>query len=172
MTLALLDAGLAELTELEARGNALMVDGLPKGAPDRVQDICDACHTHSAGVTDGGSSMGLFTTSELKSNGLSLEDGDRGADGRFLVPTIRNLTVTAPYMHDGRLPDLMAVVEHYNSQMLSSAELEAPLAKDGQARQMGLTAEDKLAVAAMVGVFTDPHFLTNPAYASPFPTSD
>ena len=44
--------------------------------------------------------------------------------------------------------------------------------KDGQARQMGLTAEDKLAVAAMIGVFTDPHFLTNPAYASPFPTSD
>ena len=164
----LLDAGLADLTEQEIRGNALMVDGLPKGAPDRVQDICDACHKHSAGVIDEGSSMGLFTTSELKSNGLPLDSGDVGDSGRFVVPSIRNITVTAPYMHDGRFDDLMSVLEHYNTQMVASSELEHPLAKDGQPRTMALNADDKAAVAAMIGIFTDPHFLTNPAYSSPF----
>jgi len=169
----LLDAGLTELTELEMRGNALMVDGLPKGAPDRVQDICDACHKHSAGVKGGSSNMGLFTVSKLKTNGLPIEDGDDdGAGGRFMVPSIRNLTVTAPYMHDGRFEDLTQVVEHYNTQMVASTHLEPPLAKDGQPQKMRMNEEDVAATVAMIGIFTDPHFLTNPAYGSPFPPEE
>ncbi len=157
----LLDEGGTELTPLELRGNALMVDGLPKGAPDRVQDICDACHKHSAGVKNAASEMGLFTTAELKNNGLE-------ADGRFKVPTIRNVALTAPYMHDGRLADLDAVLVHYNEQMVGGPELEEPLGRGGQPKRMDMAAEDRAAVAAMLGVFTDPVFLVNPAYSDPF----
>jgi cytochrome c peroxidase len=173
----LLNAGLIELSELEMRGNQLMVDGLPKGAPDRVQDICDGCHTHSAGVRDGDSDMGLFTSSELKSNGL----GDLGADagaylltedesdrGLFVVPSIRNLTVTAPYMHDGRFATLDDVVAHYDSGIVGSPVLEAPLGRDGQPVRMLLDEADRAAVVAMLGVFTDEHFLTHPAFSDPF----
>lgn len=177
----LLNAGVIELTPLEMRGNQLMVDGLPKGAPDRVQDICDSCHTHSAGVKGGNSDMGLFTSSEAKSNGLAdLGDdpgvyrisGDEGDRGRFIVPSIRNLTVTAPYMHDGRFTTLDEVIDHYNEHIADLPSLEPPLAKDGRARRMLLDADDKAAIVAMMGVFNDESFLTNPAFSDPFTAPD
>ena len=172
----LIDTGRVELSPLEMRGNQIMTGGLPMGAADRVPDICDACHQHNVGVKGGDTEMGLFTTSEAKSNGLpdlgadpgiSTRTGAPGDVGRFIVPSIRNVSVTAPYMHDGRLADLDAVLQHYNDQMVASAALEAPLAKDGQPRRMNMTADDRAAVAAMLGVFTDAHFLENPAFSDP-----
>jgi cytochrome c peroxidase len=173
----LIDTGRVELTPLEMRGNQIMTGGLPIDAPDRVPDICDACHQHNVGVTDAASEMGLFTTSEPKSNGLPDVAADPGIEtlsgkpgdrGRFIVPSIRNLSVTAPYMHDGRFSDLDAVLQHYDDQMVASPALEEPLAKDGAPRRMNMSAEDRAAVVAMLGVFTDEHFLENPAFADPF----
>ena len=172
----LIDSGRVELSELEMRGNEIMTGGLPMGAPDRVPDICDGCHKHSAGVKGGDSEMGLFTVSEPRGNGLPLVDGDLGVgrftgvaadEGRFIVPSIRNLSVTAPYMHDGRLDDLDAVLLHYNEQMAASASLDEPLARDGVPLRMAMGPEDRAAVVAMLGVFTDEHFLENPAFADP-----
>jgi cytochrome c peroxidase len=40
---------------------------------------------------------------------------DTGTGGTFKVPTLRNLALTAPYMHDGRFADLGAVIEHYEN---------------------------------------------------------
>jgi len=172
----LIDSGRVELSELEMRGNQIMTGGLPMGAPDRVPDICDGCHKHSAGVKDEASEMGLFTISEARGNGLPVLDGDIGVgrftgvaadEGRFIVPSIRNLSVTAPYMHDGRLADLDAVLLHYNEQMAASASLDEPLARDGVPLRMAMGPADRAAVVAMLGVFTDEHFLENPAFADP-----
>lgn len=156
----LLDSGAIELTELEARGNALMVDGFPKGDPGRTADMCDTCHKHSAGVIGGASEMGLFTTSETKNNGL-------GPGNDFVVPTIRNLTVTAPFMHDGRMATLEDVVDHYATGMLASPTMEPPLAVEGVPIQLGTDAADREALVAVLGIFTDPVFLTHPAFAAP-----
>lgn len=172
-----LDAGEITLTALEVRGNELMVDGLPKDAPDRVQDICDACHKHSAGVIGAASEMGLFTTAEYKTNGLVTGDlgrlastGDEADRGTFKIPTIRNLTVTAPYMHDGRFADLDAVVDHYNTGIAAIPGLEAPLGKDGKPQKMLLNDDDKAAIVAILGIFTDDEFLVDPAFSDPFQT--
>lgn len=173
----LLNAEKVELTELEMRGNQLMIQGLPKGSPEAVQDICDSCHKHSAGVKNADSAMGLFTTAELKTNGLAElgEDLGRGtvtgaaADrGRFKIPTIRNLTATAPYMHDGRFQTIEDVVEHYNTQVADVAGLEHPLRLSEGPVRLQLDADDSAAVVAMLKIFTDESFLTNPAYSDPF----
>lgn len=156
----LLDEGLVELTELEAKGNALMVDGFPKGADDRTADMCDTCHKHSAGVRGAASEMGLFTTSETKNNGL-------GPDSTFVVPTIRNVTATAPYMHDGRFASLGDVVDHYATGMAPAPELEPPLARQGQPIQLGLEEGDREALVAVLGIFTDEVFLQHPAFSAP-----
>lgn len=64
-----------------------------------------------------------FSTYDIHNNGLYAEYADLGryrvsldsADiGKFKVPTLRNIAATAPYMHDGSLPDLASVIRHYN----------------------------------------------------------
>jgi len=171
-----LNAGLISLTPLEQRGNQLMIDGFPKGSVDAVPDLCDKCHLHSAGVRDGGQDMGLFTDSSFKSNGLAVTNSDIGRQkvtgleedrGRFIVPTIRNLTVTAPYMHDGRLKTIEDVVSHYAEGIRNSPQLESPLSIGGKAIRMKLDESDKKAIVAIMAIFTDEGFLTNPAFSNP-----
>ena len=65
----------------------------------------------------------LFTDQSFQNNGLSITNADSGRAritlqpqdaGRFRVPSLRNVALTAPYMHDGRFDTLMEVLEHYN----------------------------------------------------------
>lgn len=156
----MLDSGRVSITALEQQGNSLMTDGFPKGDPERTADMCDACHEHSAGVRDAASEMGLFTTSESKNNGMA-------ADERFIVPTIRNIAVTGPYMHDGRFETLAEVLVHYDSEVVLSDALEEPLLHEGEAIRLGTDEADREALVAVLGIFTDEVFLTNPAFSAP-----
>ena len=72
----------------------------------------------------------------LGNNGLDLVSEDAGAaiwsgndfdEGRFRIPTLRNLAFTAPYMHDGRFPDLESVLAHYSEGIQAHANLQALL---------------------------------------------
>ena len=176
-----IDSGQITLSDQERRGMELMTGGLPLGAKDAIPDLCDACHQHAAGMVDSFPGMALFTSSEAKANGLALAIDDQGVGartkapedtGRFIVPTIRNVSVTAPYMHDGRFDTLDEVVLHYDQQMMASPALERPLAKDGEPIRLNMSADDRAAVAAVLAIFTDPHFLENPAFADPTKASD
>ena len=81
-----------------------------------------------------------------------------GDAGRFAVPSLRNVAVTAPYMHDGRFHTLEQVVEHYCTGMKRSATLDPNLAKhpDGG---VPLSADDKRALVAFLKTFTDEKYL-------------
>ncbi|MEZ5174155.1 MAG: cytochrome c peroxidase [Bacteroidia bacterium] len=79
-------------------------------------DKGDCSHCHVLGST--------FTDFEFKNNGLDSVYADEGRYritlnpddlGRFKTPSLRNIEVTAPYMHDGRFSTLMEVIQHYNS---------------------------------------------------------
>lgn len=74
---------------------------------------CSSCHSGN-----------LFTSFQFENNGLDSNYSDKGrmrfsgdsADlALFKVPTLRNIELTAPYMHDGRFNNLAEVIEHYNS---------------------------------------------------------
>jgi cytochrome c peroxidase len=116
----------------------------------------------------------LFQSQNFANNGLDSAFADLGRykitkragdEGKFSVPSLRNVAVTAPYMHDGRFQTLDEVVEHYCTGMKRSATLDPNLAKhpDGG---VPLGEDDKRALVAFLKTLTDEKFLRPAALAS------
>jgi len=125
--------------------------------PRRGQFGADCFHCH------GGP---LFQSQGFANNGLDAEFSDLGRgkissratdNGKFSVPSLRNVAITAPYMHDGRFNTLEKVVEHYSTGVKRSATLDPNLAKhpDGG---VPLNATDKSALVAFLKTLTDRQF--------------
>jgi cytochrome c peroxidase len=149
----------AELTESEKRGLQLFVTEFD---PKRGLRGADCFHCH------GGT---LFASQPFANNGLELAAEDVGlmkvtqneADrGKFKVPSLRNIALTAPYMHDGRFGTLEEVVEHYSGGVRRSATLDPNLAKHPEAG-IQLTAEEKADLVAFMKSLTDESFVPNTA---------
>jgi len=94
--------------------------------------------------------------------------------GRFRAPTLRNITVTAPYMHDGSVPDLDAALDHYaaGGRTIESGEnagigSESPL-KNIFLHGFTLTAAERADVMALLESLRDDTFLTNPRFSDPW----
>jgi cytochrome c peroxidase len=102
---------------------------------------------------------------------ISEDDADMG---RFKAPTLRNIAVTAPYMHDGSIDDLDGVLRHYA--MGGRAIESGPYAGDGFASPLKsqfvpgfvLGDQERLDVLAFLESLTDEEFLTNPQFSSPW----
>jgi cytochrome c peroxidase len=85
--------------------------------------------------------------------------------GAFKSPSLRNVEVTGPYMHDGRLKTLADVIEHYSSGVKPHPNLAGPLRGPGGRR---LDTRQKAALVAFLKTLTDTKFLTDPKFADPF----
>lgn len=127
--------------------------------PRREQYGADCFHCH------GGP---LFQSQSFANNGLDTEFIDlgrfdvtkkEGDKGKFSVPSLRNVAVTAPYMHDGRFKNLEGVIEHYTTGMKRSETLDPNLAKhpDGG---VPLSDADKKALLAFLKTLTDEKFVS------------
>ncbi|ULQ51282.1 cytochrome-c peroxidase [Flavihumibacter fluvii] len=122
---------------------------------------CSSCH-----ATD------LFTDQSFHNNGLipSLKNDPGRAKVTlqekdlylFKTPSLRNVGITAPYMHDGRFRTLEAVLEHYNSGVVNSETLDTLLKRNGH---MGipLTGEQQVRIIAFLHTLTDSTFIHNKA---------
>jgi len=157
--LALRQAG--DLTEEEKRGLQLFVT---EHAPERGLRGADCFHCH------GGM---LFTDNGFHDNGLELEEfdlgrmivtGDEADRGKFKTPSLRNVALRAPYMHDGRFATLEEVVEHYDSGVRRRATLDPNLAKH-PAEGLGLSDLEKRELVAFLRTLTDTR-LPSPSNAS------
>jgi cytochrome c peroxidase len=146
--------GEARLTAEEQRGLQLF---LTEYDPVRGKNGADCFHCH------GGT---LFTDFAMKNNGLDRAPADTGREkisgratdrGKFKTPSLRNVAVTAPYMHDGRFATLAEVVAHYDHGVQRSATLDPNLAKHPD-RGLGLSAEDQRALVAFLETLTDARF--------------
>jgi len=82
--------------------------------------------------------------------------------GRFKPPTLRNISATAPYMHDGRFATLEEVVDHY------ARGGEPTPARSPLVRGFILTPEEKCDLVAFLESLTDEEFLKNPALSDPW----
>jgi cytochrome c peroxidase len=111
----------------------------------------------------------VLTNEGYFNNGSFEEGGDpgrkaltgRSADlGKFKVPGLRNIAVTAPYMHDGSLATLEEVVEQY------ARGGRGHPSSDPQILPLELTAEDKSDLVAFLRALTDEGFLRDPRYRS------
>ena len=143
------------MNESEKRGLQLF---LTEFDPARGLRGADCFHCH------GGT---LFTDHQFHNNGLALADDDVGrmavtnnpADrGKFRAPSLRNISATGPYMHDGRFATLEEVVEHYSSGVQRSETLDPNLAKHPDAG-LSLTAEEKRDLVAFLKTLADENFI-------------
>jgi len=106
---------------------------------------------------------------------LTLDPGDRG---RFRPPSLRNVALTAPYMHDGSIETLREVVEHYaaGGRVLEASDYAgdgrtSPL-KSGLVRGFEATDEEVDDVVAFLESLTDRAFIENPSFSDPFGSAD
>jgi len=139
---------------------------------------CSKCH---AGFTFGGpavwrgggaarpafASNGLApqsagASSDAADPGLAKVTGRRKDRGRFRVPTLRNVALTAPYMHDGRFATLAEVIEHY-------ARGSDPSNRSALVPGFTATEEEKKALIAFLESLTDEKSLAGPDFADPWP---
>lgn len=115
-----------------------------------------------------------FSDYQLHNNGLDSVftdlgrgevTGDPNDYGRFKTPSLKNVEVSAPYMHDGRFETLEEVVEHYNSGGHASPTVD-PFMKftDGG---LHLSDQNKLDLIAFLKTLTDITFLSDTAYSDP-----
>ena len=102
--------------------------------------------------------------------GLELVYQDPGKeDGKFRIPTLRNIALTAPYMHDGRFKTLLDVAEHYNSGVVPHTRLDPKLRQaDGSPQRLGLNELEKRALVAFLGTLTDESLINDPKFSNPF----
>ena len=105
-----------------------------------------------------------------RNTGLDPARADGGAGGgRFKAPSLRNVAVRPPYMHDGRFATLEQVVAHYDGGVRPDPDLDPRLRdRDGTPRALGLTASEKGALVAFLRALTDSAFLVNPRFSDPF----
>jgi cytochrome c peroxidase len=82
--------------------------------------------------------------------------------GLFKSPSLRNVELTAPYMHDGRLATLEAVLDHYTRDVRNHPNL------DGRSRRPNLSKGEKNALVAFLKTLTDQKFITDPKFSDPF----
>ncbi|MBS0197916.1 MAG: cytochrome C peroxidase [Planctomycetes bacterium] len=150
-------AGREEFTPREARGLELFIKEYDPARNIRGAD-CFHCH--------GGN---LFTDGQPKNNGLGVEadadngrmlvTGNRADAGKFKTPSLRNVALTAPYMHDGRFATLEDVVRHYSTGVHRSESLDPNLAKHPESG-IGLSDDDIKALVAFLESLTDQSFET------------
>jgi cytochrome c peroxidase len=90
-------------------------------------------------------------------------------NGFFKIPSLRNIALTAPYMHDGRFKTLDDVVEHYNSGIQDHPNLNWELrGQNGKPQQLNLTPGQKDAMVAFLNTLTDWKFVNDQRFANPF----
>ena len=106
--------------------------------------------------------------------GLAAITGRKRDTGKFKAPSLRNVALTAPYMHDGSIPTLRAVVEHYSrgGRLIE----DGPLAGDGRdspyldplIAPLDLSERQKKDLVAFLKSLTDKSVTTNPRFSDPF----
>jgi cytochrome c peroxidase len=123
---------------------------------------CHECHRSTA-----------FIGNEPRNIGLDSKVIDPGAgNGRFKVPSLRNIAVRGRFMHDGRFKTLREVVEFYDHGVQDNPFLDPLLRIDGDPANpvevLNLTEREKQALIDFMQTFTDEQFLNDPKFSDPF----
>lgn len=90
--------------------------------------------------------------------------------GRFRVPTLRNIALTAPYMHDGRFATLREVLDHYSDHIAEGPTLSPQLRQASNTtggHALALSDTEKRSVISFLLMLTDSTFIKDPRYADP-----
>lgn len=155
--------GQVTLTEEEERGRQIFFQEFdPKGIKKGGE--CFHCHGGFNLTNDQFMNNGLDTDAMMADFGLMNVTGLPSDKGKFKVPSLRQITLTAPYMHDGRFATLEEVIRHYNTDVKHSNTVDFLLQYNLQPGGLKLNDQDISDLVAFLHTFTDPSLATNPAY--------
>lgn len=132
---------------------------------------CYQCHTTEAfvSVNSGPKNNGLDLMSTNDFGAFETFPTNNDLKGAFKIPTLKNIALTFPYMHDGRFQTLDQVVEHYNSGVQNHPNL-SPQLKDAQGnpQRLNLTQTQKAALVSFLRTLTDENIMHNEKWGDPF----
>lgn len=114
---------------------------------------CGTCHSGHLLTDLSFQNIGLYEV--YSDEGRARVTGDPDDIGKFKVPSLRNVAHTAPYMHDGSLPDLLSVIEHFNS-----GGYDHPL-KHPAVKPLNLSNTEKQQLLVFLESLSDEEFLSN-----------
>ncbi len=150
-------------TDRENTGKALFVNPPPLGGV-----ACFICHQGEGFVAAEATNNGLDPDSETDAGYGEVTGQDIDA-GTFKVPSLRNVALRAPYMHDGRFATLREVIDHYSDDVQPHPNLGAPFGiVEGQATRLNLSEEEKKSLIAFLKTLSDPDMLADPKFSDPF----
>jgi len=165
---------------------------------------CNSCHDleiNQDNLTNNFGSGALFndgfnggaltnnTGNKIANIGLDLNYKDKGvgvnnhssSDGKFKIPSVRNIMLTAPYMHDGRFETIEEVIDHYNEGIEAHNNLDCrltancnsydsalPTSNSSDPIKLDFDEYDKKALKAFLETLTDFEMINNKRYSNPF----
>jgi cytochrome c peroxidase len=143
---------------------------------------CAVCHMP-------GGQDAIFSSQNPQNNGVDADvkvadlgiadvNLDRNRAGQFKSPSLRNVELTGPYMHDGRFAKLEDVIEHYSTGIKSHPNLDGrlriafgPPGAPGRERGTGgfqFSTQEKAALVAFLKTLSDKKFISDPKFSDPF----
>ena len=154
------------------QGGTAILSSIELSGMNIVNARCKSCHRGE-----------LFTDNAYHNNGLdkSFDDRFEGIHqgryrithdlpdmGKFKTPSLRNVMLTAPYMHDGRFSDINEVLDHYTSGMKISPSTDPLLYQNHGQVGIPLTTVERQSIISFLATLTDHEFLTNKKYSNPY----
>jgi cytochrome c peroxidase len=143
-----LDVALPNFTPQENRGRHLFMAKVAQGGAG-----CAACHMPPT----------FALAADARSNGL-----DTGETRLFKAPSLRNVGLTGPYMHDGRFATLAEVIDFYDHGIQNGPALDPRLRHGPRPQRLNLSASDRAALVAFLTTLNDTALTTDPRFSNPF----
>lgn len=140
---------LIKLTSAEERGREIFLSAKAK---------CFDCHFQEDFTNDDFKNIGLFDGGKYNDSGRYLVTKIKSDIGKFKTPGLRNIAITAPYMHDGSFSTLEEVVDYYNNtkkKVPNSINIDSALSKP-----LGLSELEKKDLVAFLKTLSDKHYLS------------
>lgn len=163
--------GFTDFSARENLGKSLFMEGI-----GGIEEFgCAMCHAPPTFNMDRAINIGLDL--KYKDAGLgalkrpSNDPFTPSNDGKFKAPSLRNVELTAPYMHDGRFKTLEQVVEHYSGKVHPHPNLGLAFeetASDKPTSGLQFNREQQAALVAFLKTLTDKRFVTDPRFSDPF----
>lgn len=150
----------------------------PRQLTNGVIGNCVGCHQTEAFVgpfpatnfplTSFATTNGIDATSTTDL-GVNEATGNPNDIGKFKVPSLKNIAIRPPFMHDGRFATLEEVIDHYSSGIQNHPSLITPLVNDnGEVGQFNFTQVEKDAIIAFLNTLTDEQMINDEKYSDPF----